>query len=437
MKSVHPLKEIIRLQKSGMPKGICSVCSANKYVIKAAMKSALERNEHVLIEATANQVNQYGGYTGMMPEDFRNLVMSAAKEARFPEDMVILGVDHLGPLVWKGENSHTAMDKAEVLVMQYVAAGFTKIHLDTSMKLGDDSAELPLDPAVIAERGARLCLVAEKAFLEIRKLQPAAVPPVYVIGSEVPVPGGVQEDEGLKVTEAGDLSDTVSLFKKAFEDTGLFEAWDNVIAVVVQPGVEFGDAMVHDYDREAASQLVKALKDYPNMVFEGHSTDYQKRSALKEMVEDGIAILKVGPAVTYALREGLFLLSHIENELLGHRKDIRLSGFIETLENVMVKEPSNWIRYYHGTEQEKKLARKYSLSDRCRYYLTAPEVAESIQRLIENLKSIDLNMSVLSQYLPCQHRKIKEGRLCKDPEAILMDRVIDLIDDYNYAIYPE
>jgi len=434
MKTVHPLKEIIKLQKSGVYKGICSICSANRYVIKAAMKSALEKNEFVLIEATANQVNQYGGYTGMTPPDFRDFVMSVAKEEGFPEDKVILGGDHLGPLVWKAENTAEAMDKASELIRQYISAGFTKIHLDTSMKLGDDSAALPLDPFIAAERGAMLCLTAETAFARLQENYPAAMHPVYVIGSEVPVPGGVQEDEGLKVTEAGDFARTIELFKRAFAGAGLLEAWENVIAVVVQPGVEFGDSMIHDYDRHAAKQLCAALELYPKLIFEGHSTDYQKRSALKHMVEDGIAILKVGPGLTFALREGLFLLNHMEDELLGNRTDIKLSNFIGTLEEAMLKVPSNWNRYYHGTEEEKKLARKYSLSDRCRYYLAVPEVEKSIQLLLDNLQSIDLNMSVISQYFPNQYRKIREGRLKKDAEALLTDRVIDLIEDYNYAI---
>ena len=433
MKPVHPLKEIIRLQKSGVPKGICSICSANKYVIRAAMQSALEKQEFVLIEATANQVNQYGGYTGMRPVDFRNFVLAAAGEEGFPGEKIILGGDHLGPLVWKAETAEEAMNKAAEMIKQYVSAGFTKIHLDASMKLGSDSSTQPLEPMVVAQRGALLCLAAEEAFAELQKTNPAALHPVYVIGSEVPVPGGVQEDEGLKVTEAEDFIKTVELFKKAFTDIGLPEAWENVIAVVVQPGVEFGDSMIHDYDRDAAKQLCNALKAYPGLVFEGHSTDYQKRSALKEMVEDGIAILKVGPALTYALREGLFLLNHMENELLGGRRDLTLSNFIDTLEAAMLKDPSNWNKYYHGTEEEKRTARKYSLSDRCRYYLAVPEVEKSIQVLVDNLRSMDLNLSVVSQYFPNQYGKIREGCLEKDVEAILKDRIIDLIEDYNEA----
>jgi tagatose-1,6-bisphosphate aldolase non-catalytic subunit AgaZ/GatZ len=39
---------------------------------------ALQPNTEVLIEATCNQVNQDGGYTGMTPADFRRFVEDIA-----------------------------------------------------------------------------------------------------------------------------------------------------------------------------------------------------------------------------------------------------------------------------------------------------------------------------------------------------------------------
>ena len=86
----HPLKNIIALQKKDIPAGICSICSSNKLVIDAAMKSAMERNTDVLIEATANQVNQDGGYSGMTPKDFVEYVGVIADSVGFPTDKIIL-----------------------------------------------------------------------------------------------------------------------------------------------------------------------------------------------------------------------------------------------------------------------------------------------------------------------------------------------------------
>ena len=434
MSGLHPMKEMVRKQKMGVPVGIYSACSANDLVLEAVMERAKESDDVVLIEATANQVNQYGGYTGMLPADFRNFVYNLADKVGFSKDKIILGGDHLGPLTWKNEPAQSAMEKSKELIRQFVLAGFTKIHIDTSMHLGDDNANEKLDTKVIAERGAVLAEVAEESYKELKASQPEAIHPVYVVGSEVPIPGGSQdEEEGLQVTRVADFEETVQVFKDAFVKHNLENAWENVIAVVVQPGVEFGDESIHEYSREAAKELCDSLKKYPDLVFEGHSTDYQTKFAFREMVQDGIAILKVGPALTFALREALFSLSYIENELITENTGKKPSGFIEVLEEVMLKNPDNWKKHYHGDEHRLKLARKYSLSDRCRYYLPLPEVQKAINQLFENLKSVKIPLTLISQYMPLQYIKIREGKLNNDPVSLAKDRVVNCIDEYLYG----
>lgn len=434
MNAVHPMKDIVKKQKMGIPAGIYSACSANDLVLEAVMERAKEDNDVVLIEATANQVNQYGGYTGMLPADFRNFVYKLAEKVGFPKDRIILGGDHLGPLTWKNEPAQSAMEKAKELIRQFVLAGFTKIHIDTSMHLGDDNASEKLDTKVIAERGAVLAEVAEQAFKELKAGDPGAIHPVYVVGSEVPIPGGSQdEEEGIQVTKVADFEETVQVFRDAFFKHNLQSAWDDVIAVVVQPGVEFGDESIHEYNREAAKDLCNALKKYPNLVFEGHSTDYQTKYAFREMVQDGIAILKVGPALTFALREAFFSLANIENALITENTGRTPSRFIEVLEEAMVKNPDNWKKHYHGDEYRLKLARKYSLSDRCRYYLPQPEVQQAINRLFENLRSVKIPLTLISQYMPVQYTRVREGKLDLDPVSLAKDRVVNCIDEYLYG----
>lgn len=434
MNNRHPLKKIVEMQKKGIHKGIYSVCSSNEYVIEAVMERSLKDNDYVLIESTANQVNQFGGYSGMKPEGFKSFVFTIAKKVNFPPCKIILGGDHLGPLIWKGESSETAIDKSHELIRQYVLAGFTKIHIDTSMRLGDDKKNIPLDTGIIAERSATLCRTAVDTFEELKNKNLDAISPVYVIGSEVPIPGGSQEaEEGIHITKVQDFEETVEVFKKTYMDYGLYKAWEDVVAVVVQPGVEFGDNTIHDYNREATKELCCSLKNYPNLVFEGHSTDYQTASSLRQMVEDGIAVLKVGPALTFALREGLFALNHIENELFKYNPDIKLSGFISVLDNTMVRNPVNWNKYYHGSEINVSLARKYSFSDRCRYYLQIKEVKEAIELMINNLKSVQIPLTLISEFLPIQYKKIRCGILKNDPEALLKDKIVNCIDDYIQA----
>lgn len=432
----HPMLEIVDCQKNGIKKGIYSACTANDYVIEAVLESGLKHNMEVLIESTANQVNQFGGYTGMRPKDFVDFVFKIAKKVGFPENKIILGGDHLGPLTWVNENEDTAMEKSKDLLREYVLAGFTKIHIDTSMKVADDDKNKPLNTSVIAERGAILCQASELAYKELFKVNPDAPLPVYVVGSEVPIPGGAQEEEGLQVTKVEDFEATVKTFKDAFSKYNLQDAWNRVVAVVVQPGVEFGDESVHEYNRAEAKELTDALKKYPGLVFEGHSTDYQTEEALKEMVEDGIAILKVGPALTYAFREGLFALSLMENELFKYNAEVEVSHFIETLDSTMVKNSGNWKKHYHGTPEKIKYARKYSYSDRARYYLPVEDVKLAEERLINNMKSTNIPLTLVNQYMPIQYTRIRKGLLKNEPEELIKDWVVNCIDEYLYAVIP-
>ncbi len=429
----HPLQVMMDRRRAGENVGIPSYCSANKYVLEAALERAKKLNQPTLIEATANQVNQFGGYTGMLPVDFKNFVMKMAADLGVDESLVILGGDHLGPLTWVNECEADAMAKSEELVRQFVLAGFTKIHLDTSMKLGDDSKEEMLATEVIARRGVKLYKVCMEAYAELLKTNPDAMRPVFIIGSEVPIPGGAQEEEeGISVTKPEAFRDTVDTYKRIFAEEGVEDAWNDVIAVVVQPGVEFGDAQVFYYDSEAATALTDAKKEYPEVAFEGHSTDYQSKECLKAMVEDGIAILKVGPALTFGLREALFALDCIEKALVPVEKR---ANFVDVLEEVMLANPKNWQKHYHGTEEELAFARKYSFSDRARYYIGDEKVQGSIDKLLANLEETGIPMSILHQYLPKQYDKIVAGELENKPVELIKDGVVLYMEDYEYACY--
>ena len=427
----NPLLEISERRKSGIHSGIPSYCTANELVIEAVLEQGRRFDSPILIEGTANQINQFGGYTGMKPQDFADYVHTIADKVNFDRDRIILGGDHMGPLVWSDLPEDEAMSRARELVRLCVLAGFRKIHIDTSMKLADDPVNERLSDEVIAERAAILLEECERAYQELKD----SIRPVYVIGSEVPIPGGSQnEEEGLQVTSPKDFETTLMTYKKKFEEHGISDRWQDVIAVVVQPGVEFGDKDIHVYDRNKASQLTSTLKKYPGFVFEGHSTDYQPPEALREMAADGVAILKVGPALTFALREGLFALSMIERELVPENER---ADFIETLENVMMSNPKNWLKHYHGSEQEKFIARKYSYSDRCRYYFSLPEIKSSISKLFANIDSVQIPAGMLRQYMPRQYKRVRDGKLDMKASALVKDCVASVCEDYNYAVREE
>ena len=413
-------------------RGTPSYCTANEIVLEGVMEQAKRFPGSVLIEATSNQVNQFGGYTGMKPADYRDYVWRIADRIGFPREKIILAGDHLGPQPFQNQPEAEAIENAKEMVRQYAAAGYTKIHLDTSMRVADDDRSKPLSDRTIATRGAELLKVAEEAWQELHKANPDAVHPVYIIGSEVPIPGGAQDKEEMQVTDPEAFAATVRAYKEVFAEYGLMDYWKYVIAVVVQPGVEFGDADVHFYRRDDARALCAKLKDFPELMFEGHSTDYQSPECLRQMVEDGIGILKVGPALTFAAREALFALSHIEDEIID---DPALrSNYIAVLEQVMMENPKNWQKYYHGTPKEQALKRAYSYSDRSRYYMPDPRIEAAMQKLFDNLRGADIPMGLLHQYMPLQYIEVRDGRLPLEPRALVKDAVRIICDDYNYAV---
>src|SRR6478735_11388353 len=171
----HMLADTIKRHKAGESVGVYSVCSAHPTVVEAAIAQAGADGTYILIEATSNQVDQFGGYTGLRPAEFRDMVHGIADECGFARDRVVLGGDHLGPNRWQRQSSATAMANAEVLISAYVEAGYRKIHLDCSMACADDPQVL--SDQLVASRTARLLKVAEDA--AYRSGQEG---PVYVIG---------------------------------------------------------------------------------------------------------------------------------------------------------------------------------------------------------------------------------------------------------------
>lgn len=425
------LRDMIAKRKEGICCGVPSYCTANALVIESILRQAKRFDDDILIEATANQVNQFGGYTGMKPEDFKNFVYEIADSIDFPREKVVLGGDHLGPLTWQTEPEESAMEKSETLVRMFVAAGFKKIHLDTSMRVADDSTEEMLSDETIARRGARLYAACEEEYQKLLAKNPEEKRPVFIIGSEVPIPGGAQEEEeSISVTKPEAVEKTLATYKEEFEKVGMGDAFENIIGIVTQPGVEFGDDTVFHYDRVNAAKLVSAMKKYDGVVMEGHSTDYQSPAELKAMVEDGIAILKVGPALTFGLRNGIFALSEIEKYMVAKEKQV---NFPEVLEKVMMENPGNWQKHYHGNEEELYIKRKFSFSDRCRYYFALPEIQSAIDQLIANMNEVDIPLGLLHQYMPLQYVKVRDGKLAKEAKALLMDSVNEFVETYNYA----
>lgn len=424
------LEELVQAQARGEARGIPAVCSAHPHVLRAAVRLAVRDCSPLLVEATCNQVNQHGGYTGMTPAEFVAYVRGIAQREGLPAEQLVLGGDHLGPSVWQDATASQAMHEAEILVRGFVEAGFTKIHLDASMSLGGESTSQPLDVELMAMRAARLARAAEDAGAKANGASDLR----YVIGTEVPIPGGArQHDEHVTVTAVAAARETIEATRLAFERNGLHEVWERVIGLVVQPGVEFGDEFVLDYDPAKARDLVRFIEEVPQLVFEAHSTDYQKVEALGVMVRDHFAILKVGPALTFAFREMVFALARIEEELYTGRKSSERSNLVEVLDQAMLRDPRHWESHYAGTLAQQAIARRYSLSDRVRYYWGDPQVQRSLETLVSNLRAVHIPPGLLRQYAPGPYARLGSAGSANDPEEWILDRIGAVLGGYAIA----
>jgi D-tagatose-1,6-bisphosphate aldolase subunit GatZ/KbaZ len=424
---MNPLLDLIARHKQGHAVGVTSICCAHPIIIEASLRHALQHDDAmVLFEATCNQVNQEGGYTGMTPADFVNFVRGIATQVGFDASRIVLGGDHLGPNPWTGLPPDAAMSKAEVMVAAYVTAGFRKIHLDCSMSCAGDATPLP--EAEIVRRAVRLARAAEAAHAIV-----GGEPPVYVIGTEVPVPGGATEAiEGLAVTTPQAALATIEAHRQAFVAAGLESAWGRVIASVVQPGVEFDHHNVIDYGPGKAQALSHAITAVKNMVYEAHSTDYQTRGALRALVKDHFAILKVGPGLTFAMREALWALDAIDQELTPVEQQARLR---DTVLERMREQPKYWERYYHANGKPLTVDLQYSLSDRVRYYWPDPVIEQARVRLFDNLRNNPPPISLLSQHLPHALHAVREGAATRDPLSLAVAHVSAVLDDYHHACH--
>jgi D-tagatose-1,6-bisphosphate aldolase subunit GatZ/KbaZ len=135
--------------------------------------------------------------------------------------------------------------------------------------------------------------------------------------------------------------------------------------------------------------------------------------------------------MTFAYREAVFALAHMENELVADIAD--RSHLIEALDTAMLEAPEYWRKYYPGREDEARFARKYSLSDRARYYWVNPGVQRALQKLYANLHKQPLPLTLISQFSPLQYPRVRLGEIAATPEAIISDQIGRVLEDYDQA----
>ncbi|NOR63406.1 MAG: tagatose-6-phosphate kinase [Rhodobacteraceae bacterium] len=375
------LRQTIKANRSGQLAALPSVCSAHPLVLEASMRLAGALGQPLIVEATSNQVNQFGGYTGMKPADFAAFVKDIAALSDFDTANLVFGGDHLGPQVWRASPAAGAMAKAETLVADYVRAGFTKIHLDCSEGCQGEPAQV--DDVTSAVRAAQLAVICEQTAANPAKLS-------YMVGTEVPPPGGAHGDgEEVTPTAPAAAEATLQAHFNAFDAAGIPQAKARIVALVVQPGVEFSPTEVHHLPKGGNAALRAMLTPYEGLCFEAHSTDYQHPSAYPALAEMGFAIHKVGPALTHAYRQALYALDAV----------CPSSNLPVVMEGLMLANPAHWQSHYHGDAATQKKLRHMGLADRIRYYWAQPEAIEAVEAL---MISIDKHAANLAPYFSAE-----------------------------------
>ena len=377
------LRDVIAQNRGGQSIALPSVCSAHPDVLRASLVLAESLDKALIVEATSNQVNQFGGYTGMGPVEFLSYVREIAQKAGCDVDRVTFGGDHLGPQAWRHEPADSAMAKARNMVAAYARAGMTKIHLDCAEGCAGE-AEHPGDE-VSAARASELADVVLSSAPDSEAID-------FIVGTEVPPPGGARDHEGVKPTDPAAARTTMHVHLGAFSDL----AAERIVGLVVQPGVEFGVWDVDHLSQERNDALRAVLDEFDGLAYEAHSTDYQRVDTYRRLAGMGFAVLKVGPALTHAYRQAIYALDHLADTpglALTRKASVR-----ETAEEIMVADPTFWRKHYTGDELLLRQARHFSLSDRIRYYWPRPELMEAVKALREGLVEKTIRRPVLSQF---------------------------------------
>lgn len=208
---------------------------------------------------------------------------------------------------------------------------------------------------------------------------------------------------------------------------GLTDAFERVIALVVQPGVEFGHTDFVHYNPDLTRSLSGSLKSMPSAVFEAHSTDYQTENGLQHLVTDGFAILKVGPWLTFALREALYGLDCMADVLATEPPRGRL---MTTMDEIMQDQPDNWKKYYSGDDTDLWMQRHFSYSDRIRYYWPSERARAAVSELKSRLDNKTIPGPLVSQFLG----NLTEERLESDADKIQVAAVQHVLKKYERAI---
>ena len=331
-----------------LKKSLPSFCTSNFDVLKVLMVFNKYHKLPTLIESTSNQVNQFGGYTGLEPKQFKKKIEKLCKLVKLPSRQLIIGGDHLGPLPWKNINTKSAMKNAKVLVKKCLKAKYNKIHIDTAIICKD---EKNINRNIIVNRCEDILKSISKKDLKNIFL---------VVGTEVPFAGGGDHLKPV-ITNLESIKKEYLLYSQMFKRKKILNK--TPFALVIDPGIGFNNRKVTTSNLTGFIKK-KLFSKKQNFYFEAHSSDYQSKENLKKLVDNNFKFLKVGPELTHIYAKSIFEMQNIE-KLIRKKK---LSNIGDTLLNEMNTNKDYWKNYYKGSKKKINFLMFNSYLDRSRYY---------------------------------------------------------------------
>ena len=396
------------MNKSILKHSLPSFCSSNFDVLKSIMIFAKYQNFPVLIESTSNQVNQYGGYSGLKPFQFEKKIRRLAKFIKLNNKSLMIGGDHLGPLPWKDLDEATAMKNSKKLVKDCLKAKYEKIHIDTAIIC---RGEKKIDRHTVIQRCDEILSVFSKKDFDNVFL---------VIGTEVPFAGGGHAIKSSPTTfesikEEIDLYSTILKKKKKF-------------ALVIEPGIGFGNfSVIQAKLKNFGKRLIFSKKN--NFVYEAHSSDYQKISSLKKLVKNNFKFLKIGPELTYFYAKSIFKMEEFEKKSYKNN--------FSNIKNIILKEMKNnnsyWIDYYKAKKKKLDNLKFNSYLDRLRYYWSSKNILNSKKKLFININKI--NKKKFIRYTDFKEKDLilKEKLKLNNSEFIIYKSIEPILKRYYSA----
>ena len=387
----------MKIDKIIKNKALPSFCTSNIEVIKSILFFCHIKKLPCLIECTSNQVNQHGGYTNKTPKMFIKEILSISKKIKFNSKKLFLGGDHLGPLPWKKKSKTVAIKNSISLINDYLDQKFCKIHIDTSIKCKNDKY---INSDIIFERTNEI--------LNNDNIKKKIKDKFIVVGTEVPLAGS-GDNENIIKTSKKQIETEVLKFKKILKKQNLK---NNIFGLVIEPGMKYTHSSVIKPNFTNFTNK-KNISKKNNFVYEAHSTDYQSKKTLKQLVKNNFKFLKVGPELTYSYSRSLFFMENIEK----NNFKLKNSNIKKIIFSAMLKNRKYWEGYYEKKTTELFLNSKL---DRMRYYFDTKPVVNSIKTLKKNINLLDskkilcfMSLTEKKEFLNFKNKKLSNFDIIK------------------------